>query len=586
MSEFSSPIDGRVCAECGYDLRGLPGHCDRCPECGHVVTDAVSRDLARLRWARSVAAGLLLLMGLTIYGIETVLVQPFTTEFAGMLPSLNYPGPKLWAVPLAQRPIGNRPELPGVIGSRTALLSLIAIWMITVRRSPGGAAAPTPAGDTCRLALRWVSVVAFGTAFGVMAARHGLWPAELVSYRTLLVAAVEFPCTALLYWHLWYVAARVPGRDRRLTFARLRWWVPMVMLAGLAMTFAGILGDGKPKPGAMTEQIQTITSAIYGILSIGSAAAGIAVVGSLALSLAACAFPAALRSAGAARQALLATRRAIASAVGDARLRIAAVIAGLMLLIVCMLLGNEMVLWYHARIGVAGSLPFFNYPGPKVWATAIVPELGGAQYWNELRSTSLLALLNITAVWLLTLRIGPDAEVFPEPRLHPRPDLTELLRLAARWSAVLAVGAAAGCVAGWQALRSDNYYLREEGRGKFFAIALLTCELPATLLLYWHLAATARRLGHAMLADRIKRATVAILMLMGGALLAFAVSRRFANHRADTIVIAMCGAYGAAQVLVAIRMTALLATLAGILLRCLAKPAAPPTTAQTEPAAP
>ena len=122
-----------VCEECGYLMRGL-GRDRPCPECGHIRRNSDTGTKCDAGWMRWVCIGLWLLLGLTVYGVESVLVQPFEEGLGGVLPALNYPGPKVWAVPLAQRPLGKYVETPGIVGTRTALLTVLAVWLITTRR--------------------------------------------------------------------------------------------------------------------------------------------------------------------------------------------------------------------------------------------------------------------------------------------------------------------------------------------------------------------------------------------------------------------------------------------------------------------
>ena len=102
-------LDTGSCPECGYSLRGLLASTP-CPECGHFVRDGEHHPSAHTAWSRAVFIELSLLLILTVHAVCSVLIQPFQ-ELGGAAPGLNVPGPKLWATPLLQRPIGRWPEI-------------------------------------------------------------------------------------------------------------------------------------------------------------------------------------------------------------------------------------------------------------------------------------------------------------------------------------------------------------------------------------------------------------------------------------------------------------------------------------------
>ena len=107
--QTSSSSTSPSCEECGYDLRASePGR--PCPECGRVPDSRATLVPAGAVWTVAVTAGLALLLLITLYGVTSVLVQRSDSAIGGMLPVLNLPGPKLWAMPLLQRPIGNAPN--------------------------------------------------------------------------------------------------------------------------------------------------------------------------------------------------------------------------------------------------------------------------------------------------------------------------------------------------------------------------------------------------------------------------------------------------------------------------------------------
>lgn len=559
--EAASVAESRsTCEECGYDLRGLSA--DRpCPECGHAsdgngttAAGRTTRVAAGTVWTVSVAAGLSLLLLLTLDGVATVLVQPFDEAVGGTLPSLNLPGPKLWAVPLLQRPIGNTPELPGVTGTRTAMLSLLAVWLITARPPRDDTGGRDP--QALRLAARWGCLVAFGMAFGVLLARQGLWPSELPPYRVLLVCGAELPGAVLLYLYLRQLASRLPGAERRRAFDHLAWAAPGVVAAGgLLVVIAWLMPDGK----ALAAPSANLPLSIgYGTLALCAGVASSAAVASLAGSFGLLAFPNLWRTTLGTGRWIRAVGGGMAASSDAAhrRLAAAAMVAGLVLLPVVMVIGLDRVGWYTARRGVAGNLPFYNYPGPKLWAAAAVPELGQRDWWNSIAARAVLTALNLAAFWLVTVDPGRDTPIAPARG-------EGALRRLTRWLPVLAVGAALGCAS--MASEPSRYYDRVElqNRTKFFAAVTVACELPATVLLYAYLGLLARRLGRGELAGRFAVLAVLVVMLVGVGLSALVLSRRLQGAHTDGLadaviqarhspaLLAAAGAYGAMALAVA-----------------------------------
>jgi hypothetical protein len=484
-----------------------------------------------------------------------VLVQRTESERLGTLPTLNVPGPKLWAVPLLQRPTGRTPELAGVVATRAALLSLLAVWLVT---APRGGGRDALGGDGwVRPATRWASVGLFGVAFGTLLAAQGFWPSELPPYRLLLVAGVELPAAVLLYAHLRSLAAAVPGRDRRGLFDVLRWLVPAVVAAGAALNAAEWLG--RPVSEIFRhERNRFAISAAYGIAAATAGVLASAAVGSLALAYCAAAFPEAWRVASGVRRFTRSTWRALAG-LDAPRLRALRVAAGLALLVGVAVVGNDRVLWYPARAGVGGNVPFFNFPGPKLFAAAAVPELGRSYYWDPVVSRTILVALNLAAFWLVTCELDRRRDV--------------ALRALVRWVPVLATGAALGFAHAYHALEQSprEFFANSLGgryRSEFFAAVTVACELPATALLYLYLAKLAARAAPGTsLRRQFLAAAVAVPAVVLSSFAAFLLSRGHLSARASPAVLALGAAYGAAALASAAWAAALVLALAGALVR-------------------
>jgi len=557
------PAPSACCQECGYDLRGLSPDA-ACPECGHVhAGDASAFAGPDVFWRRSVTAGLALLLGVTLYATSSVLVQPFSDDLGGTLPALNMPGPKLWAIPLLQRPIGRTPQWPGVVGTRTALLSLLAVWLITAPH-PDESQSPDARRRVRRLvrqAARWGAALPFGVALGILLTTQGLWPAELPSYRMLLVSFVELPAAALLYAHLYHLARRVPGRDRRRLFERLRWMVPATILAGALLMGIGWLltrTDWVYRPPREIAGSRLLVFAAYGAAAVSCGMVATAAVGSLAMAYAASAFqgtrllPSRLRDA--------ARRVTQFGPVDPQRLHYAAVAAGIVLLLLVTLLATDEAPWSAARESPSGNLPFYSFPGPRL--VAATPFLGRRTNWDPLVSSITLVALNLAAVWLITLR--PPGSATTGPDLH-----RDRLRTLTRWSSVFATGAALATAAAWESMEGrGGPYFRPGLRPEFFALAIVLCQTPPTAMLYACLARIAAlEAQSAPLARRLRHLSRAIPALVVVAFLLFIFFRYERFDGGAPGLLAFCGVAGAIQLAAAVWSAATIATLAAKLVR-------------------
>ncbi|HYO09977.1 MAG TPA: hypothetical protein VER17_13485 [Tepidisphaeraceae bacterium] len=537
------PRGGTWCDECGYSLRGLPPELP-CPECGHLSAAALAIDVRpHVAWGRSVFVGLLLLVLLTPIAISSVLIQPSADRFGGSAALLNLPGPKLWAVPLLQRSVGERPQAPGVTATRTAMLSLLAIWLIT-------APCPSPRvgrEQLLRLMTRWGSVALFGPAFGTLMASQGFWPSELPPYRQALVGAVELPAAALLYLYLRRLARQVPGRERRATFDRLAWWVPLVILAG-AILLGAQWWIGSIRGKQPSQHLALAVAAPYGAVAMLVGVAATAAVASLAAAYFRIAFPSAQLAV---RSGKVWTRRlrAAAAFAGGRQGRALLVAGGLLLLLVVMLLGNESTLWITARKGVAGNLPFVNYPGPKMWASTSALTYRLTYRWDPLVARTTLLALNVLAIWLITMPLHGERRSF--------------VAAAVRALSVTVVGAALTFTAIYPHI---SYNGPESYSNKIFMAVTIGTELPVTVLLYVVLARLSERCALPRLAWQFRLLCFAIVLIVCTSMLGFVVSKFMPELRGSWTVLIVAAAYGAASMAAAAWATAAVLRLAGAVL--------------------
>jgi hypothetical protein len=508
---------GTWCDECGYSLRGLPPG-SPCPECGHFSVQSEQRVSPYAAWARAVLCGLVLLLCPTLAAIGVVLIQPTNREIGGLAPALNMPGPKLWAIPLLQRPIGRQPQMPGIIGTRVAIASLIAIWLITTPSS-----LPTLASmQRLRCATRWGCVLLFGLAWGAMTATVEIW-GDLPRYRLMLLAFVELPGTLLLYLYLRAIAARVPGLARRELFDRLVVFVPATLAAGAALLAMQVLqlGEGQQATLRIGARSALLASGMYGVAAVTCAAAATGAIGSLAAALASIAFPVSARSLHPriARRAVDELRRWPWRRIGVA--------SGCALIILLIIPGNEQVMWIETGPRIGGGLPYANFPGPKIWLCTLLTER--VTFDGLFNYTSFIAL-NLLAAWLLTIRLRDDSS-------------SNWLRSVVRWGAIISIALA---LAAREAL--DPLYLAYDNRARFgievYAGMMVALELPLTLLTYWLMARMALEAAQPRLARQFYGLAITMTALVSASVLAFVWSLRLTIDNEKPVMLLMAAVSG------------------------------------------
>jgi hypothetical protein len=488
-----------------------------------------------------------LLLVVTIQAVSSVLIQPFSEQIGGTAPALNLPAPKLWAMPLLQRPIGRAPQEPGVTGTRVAMLSLLAIWLITAPCS----ATRFQNDQTLRLFTRWASVSLFGFAFGTMMDSQGLWPPELPPFRVALAGLVELPATTLLYLYLRRLSSHLPGRERRDAFDKLAWCVPLVILGGTIILGAQWwLNQGNNGVAAPSKAMSLSWAAAYSAAAMLCGVAATAAVGSLALAHFHLAFPSALRML---RFSMRAPKYFAVMRRGAGSLPRITVVSGLVLLLLCVILGNDQISWMTTRAGVGGNLPFVNFPGPKMWAGAAINETADRwlQFsWGPILSRVTLMTLNLAAVWLVAMPIRNDRS-------------GAILRTLNRWLPVATFGAAVTLVRGVSAGMEDD---AASFRTEFFAAATVFCELPATILLYILLARVAEDCNQPRLALHFRGICFAVVALGSTALLACVISKHALYRRGDWPFLVIASGYGAGALLAAAWSIACVVRLIGVVL--------------------
>ena len=288
-------------------------------------------------WGRSVFVGLALLLGphrpRRLLGARPAV----PASIGGAAPGAEHAGAQAVgdaAAPAAASGAGRR--RPASSALRTAMLSLLAVWLITApclgrRGSSATSAAPLHAGSAWSL---------FGLAFGTMMTTQGLWGGAAAVAADARCAASN--CRRRCCSTCICAASRDtrPGhRMPRQAFDRLAWLVPLIVF-GAVVVLGGAMAGGRqrgrrvPVPKAFVY----VSGAVYGMLAMLVGVAASAAVASLAAAYFHAAFPMVRRwiTSCASRRA---ARAALASASLPAgRLALFAIAAGAGLLVIVMMI--------------------------------------------------------------------------------------------------------------------------------------------------------------------------------------------------------------------------------------------------------
>ena len=478
------------CSDCGYLRHGLPDAA-LCPECGSDPADpdphrhAVAAADTVAGHARAVTVGLILLVATSLTLLAVTLEMRYRSGFGGSLAVVNFPGPKVWGAALVQRAIGNGPGYWGVTGMVAAMQSVVAIWLVTIARAPaaGGDVRRERFFSVRRLA-RWWTVLAVGAGYGICVSDQQLfkWGDGRYLYFVVLVGVIELPATTLLYLHLRGLAGRDAVARRALTACCVG--VPLVIGGGFWMLFYG--DSWSPRTATILEQATVLG---YGAAATALALVAAAAIGRLALrhalvgfsGLGGAAGDVVRRVIGGIRPALRVARRD-AAALGIAW--------GCWLWLALSIDVFSAIAERANQASVLGDLPFFNFAGPKA--------AGAYQVFRSYDNVS-LGLRSLLAIWLLTIAL-------PGMRNGP-------WRVAARWWPTIATGALLGFGVAFVTYENLAVSVLSQ-QSKYLLLFTMLLEVPATGLLYGHLARVAIHRGSPSVGRGLAVAGLAATTLM------------------------------------------------------------------------
>jgi hypothetical protein len=475
-----------ICENCGYSRRGFPAQ-SRCPECGeppptaaHTAKSA-SRTVEELRWLRTLAIALWLLILSSAGALQVALIMPIGESSVG---AINFPGPKLFASALVQRTIGGEPGFWGVYGTLCVMLSALAVYLLTEPRVLEHRDEST---FSLRKLTRWVSLLSLGGFAGLLFSGFEspvyYRSSVSISLFTIGVAFCELPSNTLLYFYLLNLSRRLG--DVRATRALSACAIGIPILCCIAVAFLVINSD-------QISALHTpwrVSIMIYAGAALALGITGTAATLRLAWGITVIAFAGWARSAPFTLSKL---QRLLPRAMIKADLQWPkwCAIIGVLLWLYSVPLCVKNVIFMPTRVGLGGGIPLLNFAGPKVSVVSLVRAAAVRDETDDdgegmPTQDTYADALTLLAVWLLTYSI---------PGLDPAPRW----RWAARYGALAMTGASLGAVLAV----SD---LNTMGPSHFTAWAVLTVQAPATFILYTYLSRLAAHLSDAALARRLGR---------------------------------------------------------------------------------
>jgi hypothetical protein len=489
------------------------------------IPESIARTVEEFRWLRTLTVGLWLLILSSAGALQIALIMPMGRISAA---GINYFGPKVFASAAIQFAIGGQPGPDGVFGTMCLMASAVAIYLLTEPRIAEDRHEHT---FSLRRLTRWVGLLSIGGFCGLLLAGfdgeipYTSWLSLNLYFFGILCC--ELPTNTLLYLHLRRLGRYLGNRRAVLGLNIAAMGVPLLMLASLP---AIVIGGQEIKNLSLVWRMSmfVLVSASFAISAIGLTS-----VCRLALATTLAAFAEWLLWSSARIHQIPVLLRAAVRHIDRQWPRWCAVI-GLLLWLSTLPLCMENAIGFRTRTSFGGSVPFLNYAGPKVSTTdltgiaAMRLRSDDPYEFSHLQETSSADLISLLAIWLLT---------FPMPGRDTAP----VIRKLARYLTLLIVAVSLGLMLAAARVNSMGY-------SYIAAWAVFTAEVPATFLVYLHLAHLARDTGLPDVAARLIRLAFAnvVIAIAPFACLAFSTPLRHWRHSW------VAGLFGAAYVTVSL----------------------------------